>query len=200
MTAGMTLADDYQLLIRELATFKSLSEEEEELIKCSFNRVEVSKNELLIRQGELVNHLYFVNSGYLRAFHIGMNTGEEYTISLIPPGKMVSSYEGFQKGVKAPESIQALSACELIQISKRDYDALYERIKSWPEFCNSFYEEIILSSGERLLDMQRLSARDRYEKLVRKNPDLAMNIPVKYLASYIGVQPQSLSRIRAQRK
>lgn len=189
----------HSLLVQNVSPFAKLTIEEVELIISSFKVIEAKKGDVIIRQGSIVNRLYFINSGYMRSFYLN-EEGQEFTTSLAGIGQMMSAFEGFQKGLKASESIQAISDCELLVVAKSDYDWLFRAIKAWPKFCSGVYESAILSSGERLLDMQRLNASQRYEKLVSSRPELAMNVPVKYLASYLGIQPQSLSRIRAQRK
>ncbi|HCX23493.1 MAG: hypothetical protein CMB80_13355 [Flammeovirgaceae bacterium] len=197
MTA--TTATPYQLLLQQLEVFSSISNDDLELIKSCFQVTHVKKGEILIHQGNLVHHLYFINAGYVRTFFLNEN-GEEFTTSLGEQGQMMSSYEGFQRGVKSSESVQALTDAELLVVTKTDYDRIYRKVSMWSKFCSGFTEDAVLRSGERLLDMQRLSAAERYEKLLQNRPNIAMNVPVKYLASYLGIQPQSLSRIRAQKK
>ncbi|WP_258099420.1 Crp/Fnr family transcriptional regulator [Marinoscillum pacificum] len=192
-------ASPYQLLLDQLEAFNSVAKDDLDLIRSCFQVVQAKKGEILIHQGNLVHHLYFINSGYVRTFFLNEN-GEEFTTSLGEKGQMISSYEGFQRGVKSTESVQAMTDSTLLMVNKTDYDRVYREVNSWPRFCSGFTEEAILRSGERLLDLQRLSASERYEKLLKNRPNIAMNVPVKFLASYLGIQPQSLSRIRAQRK
>ncbi len=189
----------YRQLLSQLQLFDKISDEDLDTIMQGFSLMSIKKGELLVKQGSLVNRLYFINSGFLRAYYIN-EEGEQFTTSIGESGQMMTSFEGFQKGVKATEFIEALSDCELLVVNKSDYDRIYRSLKSWPKYCTSIYENAILRAGERLLDMQRLNATQRYEKLLRNRPNVAMHVPVKYLASYLGLQPQSLSRIRAQIK
>lgn len=194
-----TPSPTYRRLLERLQLFDKISDEDLDSITSAFQTLHIKKGELLIRQGSLVNRLYFINSGYLRTYYINEDGGQ-FTTSIGEPGQMMSSFEGFLKGIKASEFMEVVSDAELLVVSKSDYDRIYRNIKAWPKYCTGIYEEAILRSGERLLDMQRLSATQRYEKLLHNRPEVAMNVPVKYLASYLGIQPQSLSRIRAQLK
>lgn len=189
----------HRLLVEKVSSFAVLSEMELDLIVSSFQIVNAKKGQTLIRQGSIVNRLYFINSGFVRSYYLSED-GQEFTTSLAESGQMMSAFEGFQKGIKASESIQAVTGCELLVVTKAAYDLIFRAVGAWPKYCSGVYEMAILTSGERLLDMQRLNASERYDKLVSMRPEIAMNTPVKYLASYLGVQPQSLSRIRAMRK
>ncbi len=189
----------HELLLRQLESYEPITHEGLELVQACFQTTEAKKGDLLVRQGSLVNKLYFINSGYARSYFLN-DEGEEFTTSLAQTGQMMSSFEGFQKGVKSSENIQALTDCNLLVVTKSDYDRIYREVVPWSKFCSGFYERAILQAGERLLDMQRLTASQRYEKLLVNRPEVAMNVPVKHLASYLGIQPQSLSRIRAQKK
>ncbi|MBX2842423.1 MAG: Crp/Fnr family transcriptional regulator, partial [Flammeovirgaceae bacterium] len=69
-------------------------------------------------------------------------------------------------------------------------------VEAWPRFCQSVYEDYILQISKRLNILQNLTATEKYENLLASSPHIALHTPVKYLASYLGIQPQSLSRIR----
>ena len=73
-------------------------------------------------------------------------------------------------------------------------------MREWPAFCRSVYEDSILKMSRRIQALQSKTAEERYEQLIETQADMALHVPVKYLASYLGIRPQSLSRIRNGQK
>ncbi|MDN3668265.1 Crp/Fnr family transcriptional regulator [Echinicola jeungdonensis] len=193
------MKDPHYLLEQKIENSIKLSPPEKELIKSSFNFISKGKNEHLMKSGETSRHLYFIVKGYVRTYHVN-ETGEEVTTSLAGEGDLMASFESFLKEIPSHENIQCVTSCELLKISREGYNNLFKEVLHWPEFCKGVYEKYILKMGQRLLGMQKWSASERYEKLLESDPKLVGEIPVKYLASYIGVKPQSLSRIRADIK
>lgn len=189
------MINKHALLLETVAKKITLSESEREYLQTSFQYLQREKSDHLIAQGTVVQHLYFVLSGYCRAYHYTPE-GEEITNNIASRGEFVTAFEGFINGCESKESIQCITACEVLMISKDRHDSLYDQITNWSVYCRSVYEFHILKMAERLAMLQNLSAADRYEKLLRTQPGLAQNAAIKYLASYLGIRPQSLSRLR----
>lgn len=175
----------------------SLSDAEIDFITASFVIVKKKKNEFILKYGHKADHLYFLSKGYVRVFHEDEN-GYETTSNILSVNDFVTSFESFTNQCPAKESIQCSSDCELLCISKQNYDLLYIHVSGWQVFCQSVYERYIIKSQQRTFILQNLSASDRYAKLLHTQPDIVLNTPVKHLATYLGIKPQSLSRIRKQ--
>ncbi|MBO9703636.1 MAG: Crp/Fnr family transcriptional regulator [Sporocytophaga sp.] len=173
----------------------ALSENDREILISSFHFVKKDKNDLILRKGSKTEYLYFIINGYMRCFH-QKEGGEEVTTQIWGPGDFATSFESFLKSNLSPDYIQCISNCELLCITKNDHENLYSAIEGWPLFCQNVYETYILRMSERMHILQNLSASERYMRLLNKQPNIALNTSVKHLASYLGIQPQSLSRIR----
>ncbi|MBL6447909.1 Crp/Fnr family transcriptional regulator [Fulvivirga sp. 29W222] len=188
-----------EILINAVENRVSISPQEKELLSSSFHPLNCKKNECLLKAGQKPQKLYFIVSGFVRCFYID-HDGNEVTTDILSAGELVTSFESFLKDTSSSYSIQCISDCKLLFITKPDYKALYAEISEWAVFCQGVYENYILKMTERVNALQTLSASDRYEKLLKKKAEIALHTPVKHLASYLGIKPQSLSRIRKEIK
>ncbi len=185
----------YAKLYDVISSYIELDKQDMELIKTLFKYESIEKGKSLIEQGKPVNSAFFILSGYLRYFKI-MDSGEELVIHLYAPGNFATSLNGFFLGKKADETLQTITGCEFLHISKPDLDKLYSTNDKWQSFGRKLMERFLIEKEERIIDQLSLSAHHRYLKLLENQPDIIQNVAVKYIASFIGVQPESLSRIR----
>lgn len=172
-----------------------LSDIEREILTSSFQFVKKDKNEFILSKGSKTEYLYFIIKGYMRCFH-HKEEGEEVTTHIWGPEDFATSFESFLKSGFSPDFIQCISNCELLCITKNEHESLYSAIQDWPQFCQTVYESYIFRMSERMHILQNLSASERYTRLLDTQPNIALNTSVKHLASYLGIKPQSLSRIR----
>jgi CRP-like cAMP-binding protein len=172
-----------------------LSDPDKAYLLAAFQPLKRKKSEYLLRMGDSCQHLYFVSQGYLRHFHTN-ELGTDVTTEIVTSPTLVTAFESFLQNTPSSQNIQCLTPCELLRISKGDYDTLYTTIAQWPLFCQQVYEKHILRMSQRLHLLQCFSATERYETLLTTQPEIMRHTPVKHLASYLGIQPQSLSRIR----
>ena len=187
----------HQTILSWISKSIRLSEPDQSKIQEAFEPLAAEKSDHLIQAGEVAEHLYFVNQGFLRCYTLDAE-GNELTTHLVGPGYLVTTFDSYMHATPSPESLQCLSHCQLLRISHAQYRRLFEEIPGWSTFCNGVYERYIQQSNGRLLSMQQLSATERYEQFLQQHPQVALHTPIKHLASYLGIQPQSLSRIRSQ--
>ena len=181
-------------LIEKIQQKISITEKEKAHLLATWQSVKLAKNEYLIKEGYKSQYLYFILSGYVRCFHCD-DEGNEITTELLG-NDFIPSFESFIKEEISTENIQCVKPCEVLRITKSEYDMLYQTILEWPVFCKEVYEELILRKNKRLYSLQNLSAKERYAEVMKNQPGLIQNIPIKYMASYLGIKQQSLSRIR----
>ncbi len=187
--------NSHQLLFQQIEKKISLTETDKESLKLVFLEEEVKKNDFLVRSGSTARSLFFLVSGYIRCF-IQDELGNEITTELVASGNLITAFESFSQLIPSSESVQCLTPCLILKISKKEYEKLFSVISSWDIFCRSIYESKLIRDAKRKNMLQSMVAKERYQAIVEQQPELALNIPVKYLASYLGIQPQSLSRIR----
>ena len=131
----------------------------------------------------------------LRIFYPN-DKGEETTCYFSLPGEFVTSFSSFTTGNLSTENIQAILSTELFVIAKQDLELLYNKIPVTQEFGRKAAENLVIIMEKRISLFLNNSADERYQLLLKHNPILIQTVPLQYLASYIGISPQHLSRLR----
>ena len=125
-----------------------------------------------------------------------LDTAEEIVIHLFAPNSFAASISSFFLGKNSEDALEAITDCEYIYITKTNLEKLYATHCKWESFGRQLMEHHLLEKEQRVIDQLSLTAHDRYLKIMNKHPEIIQNVPVKYIASFIGIQPESLSRIR----
>ncbi|MCG6186377.1 Crp/Fnr family transcriptional regulator [Maribellus maritimus] len=172
----------------------TLSENDWNDIKREFQKKIFSKDEIILQEGKVCHHFYFFERGLIR-FFCNID-GEDITKTFALAPYCFTSKISFRNQSPANESIQALEKTVVWEISYKQYKQL-EKINSWNIFMRKLLNEIQEFTEKLMLDSKVLTAEKRYEILQETYPaDLLQKIPLKHLASFLGIAPQSLSRIR----
>ena len=187
----------YETLLNIISNLIPLQNEDVNLIKSLFTPLSVKRDLVLIDKGELSDRVFFINSGYVRYYKV-IETGEEQTIHLLSPGDFAASFCSFVTNSRSEEVLHTITDADLLSITKNDLEKLYATDPKWQIFGRKLMELLLLEKEKRIINQISLTAQDRYIKLLETNPALIQNIPIQFLASYIGIQPESLSRIRKQ--
>lgn len=162
-------------------------------IVSKFKKKKIKKNEFLLMQGEICKDLIFVQNGCLRLYYLQ----EDVEVSVWFALKHSSAIEIYSFISETPTNnyLQAIEESEILYLPKTELNKLYQSHPKMQEMMRKFWEDVILHLLERFTALQRDSAEQRYLDLLNK-PELLQTIPQKYLASFIGVTPTSLSRIK----
>lgn len=184
-------------LKKKISEIISLNQEDHKLIETFFKHRKVEKNVSLIEYGKTIREAYFINSGYLRYFK-ALDSGEELIIHIYAPNDFATSLTSFFSGSQSDETLQTLTDCDLLYISKDDLDKLYSTSQKWQYFGRKLMESFLIEKEQRIIDQLSLSGQQKYIKLMETHQDIIQNVQVKYLASFLGLQPESLSRIKKQ--
>ena len=185
----------YSRLFDLIASYITIYQQDEELLKSLFQYETATKGTFLIKNGGSANRVFFILSGYLKYFKI-IDSGEEWVIHLFAPNSFATSLNGFFLGRKSEEALQAITDCEFLSVSGSDLEKLYAIDGKWQVFGRKLMESFLIEKEERIIDQLSLSAHEKYLKLLKFQPDIIQNVSIKYIASFIGIQPESLSRIR----
>lgn len=178
-----------------LGKYVNLSETELEDVANRFNRKSIKKNEHLLKQGEGCKDLVFVEKGCLRLYYV--KDGVEVSVWFAFEQSSAVEIYSFISGNPSEYYLQAIEDTEVLYLPKSELNALYRIQPKMQEMMRRFWEDVILNLINRFTALQTDSAEKRYLDLLDK-PAYMEAIPQKYLASFIGVTPTSLSRIRKQ--
>ena len=176
-----------------LNKYSSFSPAVLEEITGKFRHRKVKKNEYLLREGDTCRDLVFVQKGCLRLYYLK----EDIEVSVWFAFEQSSAIEiySFISENSSGYFLQAIEDSEILYLSKTALNKLYRQYPKMQEMMRNFWEDVILHLINRFTALQKDSAEKRYKDLLNK-PGYLQTIPQKYLASFIGVTPTSLSRIR----
>lgn len=188
---------DKTTLEQAIKSFGSLPEVDVEKGLSLFQPKRYLKNEYLIQEGRTCDWIAFIQSGIVRNFYTS-SKAEEVTYCMTFQNHFISAYSSFISGEKTFENIHALTDLEVWIISKKDYQDLIQSSMQWLRFSNYFAEQSYILMEKRLLGLQMESADKRYAELLKNQPEILRNIPLKYIASYLGITQRHLSRLRSK--
>lgn len=152
------------------------------------------KGDCLINQGEVENWLYFLNAGSTRSFFV--NNGKELTVDFMFTGDFVTAYYSLITRAPSPVTIQLLEDTEVVVISHKFLTKFYESSHAGEKIGRLIAEMQYVNRLLKEMDLLSFTAEERYARLMKRNPKLVQTISVKHLSSYLGIHPESLSRIR----
>ena len=157
----------------------------------------ITKKFMLLEAGTISRHIYFINEGLLRCYYI--EYGQEICSKFMKEGDFLVSGSSFFLRQKSHEYIQAIENCQLCSLC---YDELQFMYKHFPEIniiSRTILTKSYLSSEQRLFFIRMKQATDRYNMLMTHYPELILRVPAKYIASYLGISEETLSRIRSKK-
>ncbi len=174
-----------------------MTETDIQLCDNFFEEVTIAKNSVLEEQDKIPQYLYFISSGFMRLFYHDEN-GQEVTSHIGSANNFFASFLSFIHQKKAKENVECITECELSRISRPNLVTLIDSSESFKKFSLIIFEQAIASTETRANDLATLVAGQRYKKLMETQPSILQNVPIQYIASFLGIKPQSLSRIRRQ--
>ena len=173
-----------------------LDEWEWEFIASRFTKTIFPKKQIITRQGDTEIFLSFIERGIVRSYIPGDET--EMTFNFSFDKEFTCAYDSFLTQTPSDYELQALTDTVAWQISYTDLQVVYTQTTVGNYLGRIASEKLYLAKSKRELSLLRRNATERYLSLFSEQPDILKHIPLKYIASYIGVTPQGLSRIRRQ--
>lgn len=184
-----------QQLIERISQIVSLSAEEEQCISAAFEEQHLKKGELWIQENKVCRHISFVASGRLRVFY-NTEAGQETTCYFVGQGDFISSFTSFLTETPTTENIIAIEDSSLYSISKDELELLCRQVPQLHIWRRVIAENLFIMLEKRIATLQSRSADERYAKMMEEQPELILSVPLQYTASFLGITPQHLSRLR----
>ena len=171
-----------------------LSDKELELIDKYFEFKTLKKKEFLLEDNAICNFIAFVADGSIRHFHI--KDGVEKTCDISFNYSWVTDFQSFTYNTSGKMNLQAMEATTVFIIRKKNLQSLYIECSIYETFGRLMAEHVAQRATEIAMSLSSEKPEERFQNLIKKQPDLFQRIPQKYIASFLGISPESLSRIR----
>lgn len=179
-----------------LAYTDNLTKEEKEDFYELINFKTYKKGEFIYRQGDTVKNICFLVKGAVRSFYVNED-GKEHNTAFFLENEPFVPFASFVEQTPSTIFIEALENIEITWTSRKHYLAFLEKYPRFQIALSKLLSEYLLKGGEHLKLMRIESSRERYESLIASKPELVKRIPLKHIASYLGMALETLSRIRA---
>ena len=177
-----------------IETFTPMNDSDWEFFASKLTRTEHEKHSTLLKIGDVEQQLSFIAQGIVRFFVPGEE--QDLTFGFLFENEFVTGYDSFLTQKPSAYQIETLTPTTLWTITLQDLEEVYEQTSSGNRIGRLMAEKMFLIKSQRELSLLSKSAEQRYLDLFTERPKLLQQIPLKYIASYIGVTPQALSRIR----
>lgn len=175
--------------------FIQLEEDEFHAIAKILVTKKLTKKELFVRTPEICNKVLFFNKGYFRFYHIDPSGNEITSDFYFAPG-FITSYTSFITGDPSFVNVQAMDNMKVLEFGRSDLHRLYSEHHCFERLGRSIAESIAISSEKHLFLLLNQTAETRYRNLLEKYPQFIQQIPLQYIASYLGITQETLSRMR----
>jgi CRP-like cAMP-binding protein len=181
----------------KIYSYPTISKEEYNEIKKAHTKIKFSKNDIIISSGKTCNEYYLVEEGILRSFVMNYN-GDEITTDFFIEGDVLIDVSSLFQRIPAIENIQALTNSTLWKIEYPAFQELFHNMEGFREWGRAWMSSQLLISKQRSIGMITLTATERYLNLIHEKPEIIQQVPLKHIATYLGITDTSLSRIRKE--
>lgn len=161
-----------------------------------FKKTLVTKNDFLVKEGKYARSLSFIKEGIFRMYALDANANKEVTQWIATKGMFVGDLSSLIFNAPSRWNIQALTDCEIYKISQEDYKNLGTIVPSWHQLEKLFIAKCFISLESRVFNQISMSAEEKYLELLDQNPEIFNQVPLQYIASMLGMTPETFSRIR----
>jgi CRP/FNR family transcriptional regulator, anaerobic regulatory protein len=187
----------YSKLFTQISQSLPLKDQLKWLLEQYFVPIKVAKNTILEEEGKVSQHLYFINEGFLRSSYYD-DQGHEITTYLATPEQFMASFLSLSQQKVSSENIETITDSTILKISRADFMKIIEKNSDFKEYSLSIFETAFSKISQRANNLATLTAEQRYIQMLNDHGNIIQNVPVQYIASFLGIKPQSLSRIRKQ--
>jgi CRP-like cAMP-binding protein len=184
-------------LIRFFQSTNLVSPQTAEEIAGLFTQKSIGKNQFLLEEGKTSNEYFYLEKGFMRAFAYDTD-GNDVTTNFCSGNQVVFEVSSFFNRSRSKENIQAIDDCTGWYISYEQLNHLFHSLPEFREFGRSILVKVLTDLKIRMLSMITDTAEQRYDTLLKTNPEIFHHAALKHIASYLGITDTSLSRIRKE--
>ncbi len=185
----------FEVLFSKIEEKIKLSDFEKDICKSLFSPKKLRRRQYILQQDDICKNLIFVEKGILRSYSVDTR-GNEHILQFAPEGWWISDIFSFLTGEAAVYNIEAIEDSELLLISNSSLDELYERVPKFERYFRLLSQANMVATHRRLTASLSDSADEKYIRLLSAYPNIVARVPQHMIASYLGITPETLSRVR----
>ncbi|QDK82163.1 Crp/Fnr family transcriptional regulator [Spirosoma sp. KCTC 42546] len=188
----------YDRLQTHIARLVDLTEDEFTFLKTLFIPKKLRRKHYLLQEGDICKYITFVDKGLLRAYTVD-SKGTEHIVQFAPEGWWTSDMYSFLTGERSDYTIEALEDAELLLLDRANMERMVSGVPKMERYLRIMLQNNYVATHRRIVLSLSQSAEEKYTEFVQRYPDIVQRVPQHMIASYLGITPAFLSRIRARK-
>lgn len=185
------------LILANVSKHIELDDKERDYFLAVLEPKVLKKRKVYLRQGTVCKHVAFVLKGALKSYKVD-DEGKEHILNFALRDWWIADLYSFISQKPAVLNIETIEESEVFLLSQKDQSALFEKIPKFERFFRILVENALVASQQRLIDNMSLTAEERYLQFIKKYPSIPVLVPQHSIASYLGITPEFLSKIRSR--
>ncbi len=185
-------------LIYYIKKWVEISPDEERIISSAFETHSIKKKDKLLSPDETCHYIYFIIKGCLRSYYVD-DKGTEHIYQIRMDNSWISDLQSFFSQEPSKFHIETIEDSDILCISADKLESLYKQVPALERYFRILFQKAYLNALNRLDETMWETAIERYNHMIKEQPDMFQRVPLVYIASYLGITPESLSRIRRQK-
>jgi CRP-like cAMP-binding protein len=186
----------FELLLQSIKEKVAITDEEFEFCKTLFIPKKLRKRQYLLQEGDVCRYTAFVEKGMLRMFSVD-EKGNEPILQFSFEGWWLADLYSFLTDEPSNYNIEAIEECELLLITKPSWEILLEKVPAFERYFRILIQNSLIATQRRLMSSISETAEEKYTKLINNFPGCMQRVPQHMIASYLGITPETLSRVRS---
>lgn len=186
----------YEAVLNHFRRYIDLTPEEESFYTSLLKYKQYRKGQLLLKEGEVCRYDTYMIKGVLRSYYID-DSGLEHIVMFCLEDKWLSDVDSYMNQAPAVLNIDVLENCEVFQFDRNNLDLLFQKIPKFESFFRKKFQKCFSMHQQRVVNALYLPGKERYLKFLEEHDGIEQRIPQHYIASYLGITPQFLSRLRS---
>lgn len=185
----------FEVLLSHIENKVDITDEQKNLIQSYFTLKKLRRKQYLLMEGDVCKSLSFVSKGLLKSYFLD-EKGNEHINMFAFEGWWISDFNSFINQEKSVLNIDAIEETEVLMITLENYEKMMLEIPMMDRYFRILYQNSLVTKDYRLIVSNSYTAEEKYLQLVQKNPEMIKRVPHNLIASYLGLAPETVSRIR----
>jgi CRP-like cAMP-binding protein len=188
---------DSSLIVRNVSKHLQLTKDEESYFVSFLKERKIKRKQFILRENEICEDSIFVTNGCLRSYTVDQN-GFEHILQFAPPDWWIADMYSLISQKPGNLNIEAIEDSDVLLLSRKNQEKLFTGVPKFERFFRIITENSLVASRQRVLDSMSLTAQQRFAAFCHQYPTLIEHLPQKLIASYIGVTPEFLSKVKSE--